>query len=108
MCLLKKHFDLLNAVLEADFKKDPYKMADLSIDKFLLLSLAIPLHSCKEKILQAIASLDISSRDLTMSLQQVGELFAMGFILRVEHADIGKTFKTAIETTLLEHFFRLV
>jgi hypothetical protein len=97
--LLKKHFELLNTALQ--LQSEPYKWVAEFVDKFLLVFVVAKSNSCKEKVLQAIAPLDISTRNLTMSFQQVGELFAMGFILRAESPE-ADAFKAAIEAALLE------
>ncbi len=109
--LLKKHFELLNTALETDFKTQSYKIVSITVDKFLLCFVAAGSRGFKEKILEAIAPLEISSRNLTLSFQQLEEGSVMGFILRMETSEIGEKFQTAIEQSCLEwsrHFYCIV
>lgn len=100
--VLKKHFELLNAVLTADFKLQPYQIVREVAGKFLLCFVAAPSGSYKENVLDAIAPLEISSRNLTMSFLEVEETSAMGFILRMETGEVAQAFQEAIENAFKE------
>jgi hypothetical protein len=95
--VLKRHFELLNTVLDADFKHQPYQIVTADAGKFFLCFVAATSGTYKENVLDAIAPLEISSRNLTMSFQHVGETSVMGFILRMETSENVQQFQTAIE-----------
>lgn len=99
--LLKKHFSLLETVLRADFRLQPYKVLSTRSGKFLLLFISGVSSSFKPLILEAISPLGISSRNLTSSCLEIKNISALGFILRLE-ADLGEKFTDAIDRTLRE------
>jgi hypothetical protein len=94
--VLKKHFELLTTVLKSDLKIQPYKIVGESIGKFFLCYIAAMAPTFKEGVLNAIAPLEISSRDLTTSFLEVEETTAMGFILRMESPEIAQQFQSAV------------
>lgn len=105
--VLKEHFELLNTVLGADLKLKPYQIIVKTIGKFLLCFVAATSGSYKEKVLDAIAPLKISSRNLTISFLELKETSTMGFILRMETNEVVPPFQEAIERAFQEwsHLF---
>jgi len=100
--ILKKHFELLNAVLNANFKLQPYQIVTAQAGKFFLCFVAAASGCYKENVLNAIAPLEIPSRNLTMSFQQVEEISAMGFILQIETTKEAEPFQKALEGAFRE------
>jgi hypothetical protein len=98
--VLKKHFELLNSVRNPDLKLQPYQVVGESIGKFFLCFIVASSPTFKECVLNAIAPLEISSRDLTTSFLEIEATFAMGFILRAESAEIVSQFQNAILAAL--------
>lgn len=94
--VLKKHFELLTTVLESDLKLQPYQMVVESIGKFFLCFIAATSPTFKEGVLNAIAPLEISSRDLTTSFLEIENRTAMGFVLRMESPEIEQQFQNAV------------
>lgn len=100
--VLKRHFELLNEALDADFTLQPYQIVTALAGKFFLCFVAATSGSYKENVLDAMAPLEVSSRNLTMSFQQVEETSAMGFILRMETSETAQKFQMTIEEALRE------
>lgn len=94
--VLKKHFELLTTVTQADLKLQPYHMVGESMGKFFLCYIAAAAPTFKEGVLNAIAPLEISSRDLTTSFLEIDDSTAMGFILRMESPEIAHHFQEAV------------
>ncbi len=94
--VLKKHFELLSDVLKADLKLQPYQMVAESMGKLFLCFIAATSPTFKEGVLNAIAPLEISSRDLTISFLETEGNTAMGFLLRMESPEIAQQFQTAL------------
>jgi hypothetical protein len=94
--ILKKHFELLSTVRKSDLRLQPYQIVCESMGKFFLCYIAATAPSFKEGVLNAIAPLEISSRDLTTSFLEMDDTAAMGFILRMESPEIAQQFQTAI------------
>lgn len=100
--VLKKHFDLLSAVLKSDLKLQPYQIRGEPCGKFFLCFIAATSPTFKEGLLNAIATLEISSRDLTTSFLEQEDTTAMGFILRMEPPEIAQRFQSAISEAFQE------
>lgn len=94
--VLKKHFELLTSVLASDLKLRPYHVEGVSMGKFFLCFIAATSPTFKEGVLNAIAPLEISSRDLTTSFLKIEDTSAMGFILRMESSEIAQQFQEAV------------
>ncbi len=94
--VLKKHFQLLTSVIGSDLKLQPYQMVGESMGKFFLCYIAATAPTFKEGVLNAIAPLEISSRDLTISFLEIENTTAMGFILRMESPEIAQQFQAAV------------
>jgi len=94
--ILKTHFELLNSARSSDLKLQPYQVIGETMGKFFLCFMVATSPSFKERVLNAIAPLEISSRDLTTSFLEVESTFAMGFILRVESPEIAHQFQKAV------------
>lgn len=100
--ILKKHFELLNSVRASDLKLQPYQVAGETIGKFFLCFMAATSPTFKEGVLNAIAPLEISSRDLTTSFLEAEGVFAMGFVLRVDSTEIATAFQNAVQKAFNE------
>ncbi len=94
--VLKKHFELLTKVLSSDLQLQPYQMEAVSMGKFFLCFIAATSPTYKEGVLNAIAPLEISSRDLTTSFLKIEDSSAMGFILRMESPEKAHQFQEAV------------
>ncbi len=94
--VLLRHFQLLNTVLKSDLHLQPYHLVAESLGKIFLCFIGAASPTFKEGVLNAIARLEISSRDLTTSFLEVEERSAMGFLLRLESPEIAQQFQEAI------------
>ncbi len=95
--VLKEHFELLNAILESNFDLQPYQIIMKTTGKFLVCFIAATSGCYKEKVLNAIAPLKISSRNLTMCFLEVKDKSTMGFILRMETSESAHLFQETVE-----------
>lgn len=100
--ILKKHYELLGAVLKSDLKLHPYHMEAISMGKFFLCFFAATAPTFKDSVINAIAQLDISSRDLTTSFLEIDHITAMGFILRTESVEVAQVFQSALRVAFHE------
>jgi hypothetical protein len=91
--LLKRHFELLNEVLTADLKFEPYRFYFEPMGKFLLCYLAARSSGFKEPLTTALATLELSSRDVTSSFLEIGETATMGFIVKAESSELAFKFQ---------------
>jgi hypothetical protein len=71
-------------------------MVGESLGKFFLCFIAATSPTFKEGVLNAIAPLEISTRDLTTSFLEIDDTTAMGFILRMESPEIAQQFQSAV------------
>jgi hypothetical protein len=94
--VLQRHFELLNIVLKSDLHLQPYNLVAESMGKIFLCFIGAASPTFKEGVLNAIARLEISSRDLTTSFLEVEDRSAMGFLLRLESPEIAQQFQEAI------------
>jgi hypothetical protein len=90
--VLKRHYEMLNEILIPS----PPRTVIESVGKFLLCYITSHSPIFKEKVLTAIASLQLSSRDLTTSLLEIDDITTMGFILRAESPEMAQKFENLV------------
>lgn len=94
--ILKKHFELLITVIAADLQLQPFQMVSEFMGKFFLCYIAVTAPTFKEEILNAIAPLEVSSRNLTSSFLEIENATAIGFILHADSPEIAHHFRQVV------------
>ena len=87
--ILKKHFELFNAILATDFKLQPFEILGAKWGKFFLFFVGSSSSQFRSAVLDAIHSFELPSRNLTTTFLEMKNICTLGVILRVE-PDIGE------------------
>lgn len=100
--VLKRHYDLLTHGLESDLRLEPYRILADSTEKFYLCFIVATDPVFKTEVLNAIAQLKITTRELTSSSIEIENYSMLGFILRLDTPEMGELFENTLRHALRE------